>query len=182
MSEVAPWEILKRETKGTYRVFEVEQRRNRSPLSGKEGDFFVLKSSDWINVIPVTENNEVVLIEQYRHGSDTMEWEIPGGCVDPGESALDSAVRELREETGYEATEWLEIGTNSPNPALNTNVCTSFLARGAHRVGEQSLDGNEEIRVFLKPLAEIPRLIRSGKIRHSLVITAFYFLDHWSGS
>lgn len=172
------WITEQSQTMATYRVFSVARRRNRSPLSGHANDFFVLECPDWINVIPLTGNDEVVLIHQYRHGSDEVEWEIPGGCVDPGESPLAAAKRELAEETGYTASEWIELGRNSPNPALNNNLCYSFLAKGAVKTAEQNLDSSEEIAVTTVPLSRIPEMIRSGQIRHSLVITAFYFLDH----
>ena len=74
-----------------------------SPRTGKEHDFFVLDSVNWVNVIAVTPDQQLVMVEQYRHGSNTVELEIPGGMMDPGETdPVATAVRELREETGYE--------------------------------------------------------------------------------
>ena len=172
------WEVLKSVEIERYRIFSLKEVENRSPDSGKQGNFYVLDFPDWINVIPLTTNNEVVMVEQYRHGLDDITLEIPGGCVDPEDpSPLFAAQRELTEETGYSSDDWVEIGVNSPNPAINSNHCYSYLCRNTKLTQAQQLDGMEEIAVHLVPLDEIPELIQQKKIVHSLVITAFYFLD-----
>lgn len=147
-------------------------------------EYYILDAPDWVNVIALTEDEHVVLIEQFRHGTRQMTWEIPGGAVDPGESPRDAAARELLEETGYTADEFILLGTVRPNPAFLTNVCHTFLGRCARRTHRPSPDPGEEIRTWEAPLKEIPRFIAEGRIDHALVIAAFqwYWLKRGSGT
>jgi 8-oxo-dGTP pyrophosphatase MutT (NUDIX family) len=143
-------------------------------------DFYILESNDWINVIPLTAHDEVIMIRQYRHGSREVTLEIPGGLVDSGDTPKKAAVRELLEETGYQAKKWLKIGVVNPNPALFNNRCHTFLAQDVYKGTDPTPDQTEDIEVVLVPLADIPKLILKGKIDHAMVITAFcnYFLQH----
>jgi 8-oxo-dGTP pyrophosphatase MutT (NUDIX family) len=167
-----PWITIATEVLGTYPIFELSRSRQRSPSTGREHRFLRLDCPDWVNVIAVTESGDLVLIEQYRHGTDTMTTEIPGGAVDPGEEPAATAARELEEETGYRPTEIIEIGTVDPNPAFLSNRCWTYLALGCTADGETDLDPSEEIEVKLAPLADFGRLIDDGTITHSLVIAA----------
>jgi ADP-ribose pyrophosphatase len=177
---VKKWEILTSEIVSRHRIFSVRSQRSRSPDSGKEGQFFVIDAGNWVNVIALTEKDEVVLVEQYRHGNDEISLEIPGGCIDPADpSPLVAAQRELQEETGYSGQDWIELGWNAPNPALLSNRCYTYLARDVRLTGNQKLDGMEEINVLKVALADIPKLIADKTITHSLVITGFYYLDLW---
>ena len=167
-----PWITLSSEALGNYPIFELSRSRLRSPLSGREHAFLRLDCPDWVNVIAVTHDGRLVLVEQYRHGTDEMTIEIPGGAVDPGESPATSAGRELEEETGYRATELIEIGRVDPNPAFLSNRCWTYLAIGCRKDGTVNLDPSEEIEVSLAPLQDFGRLIDEGVITHSLVIAA----------
>ncbi len=175
-----PWNILFTEHRERLRIFGLRVDRAVSPRTGKAHDFYVLESGSWVNVIPITPAQEVVLIRQYRHGTREVTLEIPGGIVEPGDSPQEAARRELQEETGYEADEMVDLGFVHPNPAFLDNRCYTFIAKDARSAGAQTLDEKEDIEVLLKPLAEIPGLIREGAITHSLVVAAFYrlFMDH----
>lgn len=171
-----PWDIVSSARRESLRIFNLRVDRAVSPRTGKAHDFYVLESADWVNVIPITPEREVVLIRQYRHGTREVTLEIPGGIVEPGDSPPEAARRELLEETGYEAGELIELGFVHPNPAFLDNRCYFFLAPGALSTGLPSQDEKEDIHVLLKPLAEIRGLIRAGAITHSLVVAAFYRL------
>ena len=135
-------------------------------------------------MIPLTSDNDVVLIRQYRHGTRTITLEIPGGVIEGNDSPEEAARRELREETGYQASDMHLLGHVHPNPAFLDNICYTYLARDVSIVGEQEQDEREDIEVMLKPVEEIPSLIREGEITHSLILAAFYrfFMDLSSSS
>lgn len=163
---------------GGFKVFSVRRDRVRSARTGRPHDFYVLDCPDWVNVIALTSRNEVVLVRQFRAGTRTVTLEIPGGGVEAHDgSALVAARRELREETGHAAGSWKRIGVVNPNPAFQSNRCTTYLARGCRRVGDLMPDAGEDLAVELVPLRSIPGLIRKGTITHSLVIAAFHFLS-----
>jgi ADP-ribose pyrophosphatase len=156
-------------------VFKIRCDRHTSPTTGNEHDFFIIEPTNWVNIIAVTPDREVVLIEQYRYGSGNITLEIPGGMIDDGEDAAAAARRQMWEDTGYVSDRWELLGITEPNPAIQNNRCHTFLAHQAYRQDQQKLDTTEEIEVRLARLAEIPDLIRSQKITHALVITAFYY-------
>ena len=158
------------------RVFKVRRDYSTYPRDGRVHDFYVIEAPDWVNVIPLTEAGEVVLIELYRHGTEEVSLEIPGGMVDPGEEPHETAARELLEETGYEAREVVPLGRTRPNPAIQDNWLHTFLAPGAACRREPANAGTEQTRVRLVPAESVTALIAEGKITHSLVIAALHLL------
>lgn len=173
---VRPWEILRTRRDRSYRVFSLRTDTARSPRTQEVHDFFVLESSSWVNVIPITADQEVVLVRQYRHGTREVTLEIPGGLIEEGDTPEEAAARELYEETGYRATRWTDLGFVHPNPAIQNNRCYTFLAHDVYPAGTQALDDKEDIEVLKVPLEDIPGLIRRGLITHALVLVAFYRL------
>lgn len=141
---------------------------------------YVIETVDWVNVIALTDDRQLVMVEQYRHGSDTIELEIPGGMMDPEDaSPIAAGVRELREETGYEGANARVIGTIFPNPAIQTNTCHTVLVERCHWRHTIQLDHGEDLVTRLVPVDEVPRLVTAGRIQHSLVVVALYHFDLW---
>lgn len=177
---VRDWEKVESRPLADYRVFQVRQDWARSPRTGAVHDFYVMEMRPWVNIIALTPQEKVVMIHQYRHGTEAVGLEIPGGVVDPDDaSPAVAARRELIEETGYEPAEVIAIGKVAPNPAIQDNWCHSFLALGARPTGVQGLDAGEDIVVEEVALGEIPGLIGSGRVNHGLVVVAFYFLEQY---
>lgn len=175
---IEKWDKLGSTPQGQYSVFDVRKDHTRSPASGQEYEFYVIESPDWVNVIPLTPDGQVVCIRQYRHGTEEITLEVPGGVVDPEDGdPMQAARREMREETGYDSDDLVPLGAVAPNPTLQDNRCHTFLARNAQPNGTQALDGAEEIDVTLVDLDEVPALIKDGQINHALVVVAFYLLD-----
>jgi 8-oxo-dGTP pyrophosphatase MutT (NUDIX family) len=172
---IKKWKVIKSELLSANRVFSTRKDTSVSPITGEEHEFFVIETPDWVNIVAVTDTDEVLLIRQYRHGIESETIEIPGGCVDPEETPLEAAKRELLEETGYVSEDWSCIGEVIPNPAIQNNTCYTFLARGIIKEREPSFDTTEYIVTFTAPVEDIPRLVREKHITHSLVVSAFYW-------
>ena len=172
------WQVLEDHVYETFKIFRIRKSGRVNPRTGKRFDFFLMDGLDWVNVIAFTPKNEVVLVRQYRHGAECLTWEIPGGCVEPGEDPLVSAARELSEETGFKADSFEFLGTVLPNPAMQAMRCHCYLARNATRLGDQALDAGEDIAVEVRPFSEIVRMIQQGELTHSIVLSAFALLAH----
>lgn len=171
---VKPWKLVSSKKEKSFKIFDLRTDRAISPRTGEEHEFYVFESNEWVNIIPITKNKEVVLIRQYRHGVGDVILEIPGGIVEPGDTHHEAAIRELKEETGYSSSEMVYLGMAHANPAFLNNRCHTYVALDSFPDGPQDLDDKEDIEILLRPLDEIPRMIREGEISHSLILAAFY--------
>jgi ADP-ribose pyrophosphatase len=177
---IKPWEKIGSKQVGAYRIFTIRSDTKISPRTGKSHDFYVIDSAHWVNVIALTPDNQMVLVEQYRHGSNTVELEIPGGLMDAHDLRPEiSGVRELREETGYEGENARILGQCYANPAIMSNICYTVLIENCHCVHPVEFDSGEDLVTRLIPAAELPQLVASGKIAHPMVIVALTFFDLW---
>lgn len=151
----------------------------RMPNGTLIDDYYVLEYPGWVNAIALTESNEVVLIRQYRHGAEEIILELPGGCIDAGESPEEAIKRELLEETGYEFETIEFICKLYANPSTSGNITTSYIAKGGKKVQEQHLDGREEIEVLTFSISEFKKLVFENKLPQALhASAAFHALLH----
>jgi ADP-ribose pyrophosphatase len=169
---VQNWIINKEDTEYKVRIFEILKRNMTMPEKKKSGDFYIIKAPTWINVIPITKNGNIILVEQYRHGIHDVSLEIPGGVVDQGEEPIETAKRELLEETGYTSTKWRKIGRVSTNPAILTNYCETWLAEDCTNTHKLDPDEFEDLKVVELPVDELLGLIKDGVVHHALIVAA----------
>ncbi len=163
---------------GTARFDTLEHPQTKEPLRR-----VVIDAPTWVNVVALTPERRVVLVRQFRFGTERVTTEVPGGLVDPGEAPLAAARRELREETGYTSDAWSLLATIEPNPAFQSNLCLQFLAQDARRTHALELDPGEDIEVVLLDEDEVRREVLEGEINHSLVVCALArVLDLRAGS
>ena len=171
---VTPWKVLEsHHPRPGFRIDKCELG------NGHLLDAYILEFRSWANVVALTENNEVVLIKQYRHGVKEVMWEIPGGVEDDEEDPMEGGKRELLEETGYTAKDFIQLGKLYPNPAIQTNSMYYFLALGAEKVAEQELDDGEDIEVHLVPLDELIEMIKRGEFPHALQVAALFLATNY---
>ncbi len=175
--QVEIWKRVESQTIADCRIFKVREDLCERASDGERHTFFVTENPDWVNVIALTKEKEVVLIEQFRQGTEEITLEIPGGMIDDGEDAKDAAQRELLEETGYSSNEFVFLGKSRPNPAIQTNWMYHYLALNCEKTRETAFDEHESLLTKLASLSEVENLIKSGEITHSLVLAGFYYLN-----
>ncbi len=174
MSKIEPW--VRKETRqlADCRIFSVSESISVCPRTDDEHRFYFIDTADWVNIVPITTDNEVVFIRQFRHGTEQITLEIPGGMVDPGEEPGTAAVRECMEESGFRAGQVESLGILSPNPAIFPNRLHTYLATECERVAEIANTSTEHTEVELVPLAQLPDLLQRGVIDHALVVATLW--------
>lgn len=178
LSLVTPWKVTEGRELARTPIFTVRTRHCESTDAPvRSGEFTYLDSPDWCNIVALTDDDHVVMIEQFRYGTAEVTLELPGGVIDPGEAPADACRRELLEETGYAGAAVEMIGSVAVNPAMQNNACHFGLVRGARLVGPQQPDEHEQIGVRLVPRAHVRGLVAENIIKHSLTVAALYHFE-----
>ena len=164
------------------RITDIESRSAKCERTGKEDTFYKFLFSDWVNVIAITRNREILLVKQFRFGTNQVELEIPGGGINRGEDPVEAGCRELFEETGYAGKNGRVIGKVCPNPAIQDNLCYTILVEDVESIGAQKQDDMEDIEIVLMDIEEIEQMAHGGDISHGLVLNALMFYNFWKQS
>jgi ADP-ribose pyrophosphatase len=175
MDDALSWQEIHSSLIQACGIFDLyrSRRRNRS----REGDFYLLRARNWVNVVPVLPGPDGVrflMVRQYRQGIEGVTVEFPAGLVEEGEKPDRAAARELLEETGCRAR-LVPIGTIAPNPAFMDNLCYSFLAEDLQRVAEPSLDELELLEVVEVPAAILEQAIGTAPFLNSMTALAYFW-------
>ncbi len=181
-SSIHPWPRRSSTVRGRYRIFDVAEEEFDRPDGAASHSFFVIEAADWVNVVPITPDDRVVLVRQFRVGTGEVSIEVPGGMVDPGEADPSAAaLRELEEETGYVAESIAHSASIAPNPAILRNHLHMYVARGVRPIGAAHPDADELVEAFEATWDEIDAMVRAGQVTHALTLTALLYARYLKG-
>jgi 8-oxo-dGTP pyrophosphatase MutT (NUDIX family) len=165
-----PWKRVRKGERADHQILRIGEDVFADPRDGEERSRVIIEADDWANVVPITTDGDVVLVKQFRFGTQRISLELPGGVVDRGEDPAATVARELEEETGYRAGRVLSLGSYSPNPAHFTNRVHAFVALDCSRAHEGAPDDGEDVAVEVVPKARVVELVRDGRIAHALML------------
>lgn len=147
------------------------------PNSVEIPNYYILEYPNWVNVIAITKENQFVMVHQYRHGIQKRLYELPAGVCDPTDpSPLESAKRELLEETGYGGGDWQEYSVISANPGTHNNLCYCFLATNVEKISEQHLEETEDLKTAILSLEEVKQLLINDEIKQAMHVAPLWKL------
>lgn len=174
------WKKLGSREVASTRIFTVDSVDFQHPARAKPQDFFVIRAPDWVNVLALTPDHRIVLVRQFRYGSDEFSLEIPGGVIDQGEDPIAAGLRELQEETGYVGRNARLLGSVRPNPAMQNNRCHLVLVEEARPDAAIDWDPDEEMEILALPVDEVYARAYRGDITHAMVLDALLlFMPVW---
>lgn len=169
---VEPWKTTAESLEYTTNIFKVFKREMEIVSENHKAVFSILEAPDWVNIMALTPDKKVILVEQFRYGTREATLELAGGVCDPGETPQEAAARELLEETGFAGDPPVTLGKISSNPAFQTNHTHTVLITNCKKVSRQNLDENERITVHTIPLKDFLGFVESGTIHHAFVVAA----------
>ena len=170
------WKILSSEYLFIDLWFRVRKDKCLTPEGKLIDPYYVYEFPNWVTALALTEDQQIVMVRQYRHALGETCLEIPGGCVDDTDPDFQTAIaRELLEETGYQFSDYHYLGRTSANPSTNNNLMHMFLATGGRKIADQKLDGNEEIQVELYSIEEVKKMLRDNQIVQAMHTTCMLY-------
>jgi 8-oxo-dGTP pyrophosphatase MutT (NUDIX family) len=160
------WERIHSEYGPSLRLFKVRWDTVLNPRNQHSARMTILEGPDSVQIAAITPQYEILLVRQYRFGSQDYHWELPGGLVDPGELPEQAAKRELQEETGWKADNWQQLGSNPANPVFMSSYIHTFLATGLSGNHPRQLDQGEDIEWSLLPVGQLREELLQGTFAH----------------
>lgn len=167
-----PWTSKQTKAGPLLPLFDVDLTTFINPRNGFELEAVVLHARHTVNVVCITNDSQLILVEQFRFGAGKFFQELPAGIIDPEESPLQAAQRELKEETGFISTQWSLLGTSYINPSYVDNVCHHFLAKDARSEGLAANEDSEDIAVRFYPIDDVRMLVKDGTIHDAMTRAA----------
>ena len=146
---------------------------------GSSGGREYIRHPGAVAIVPLFDDGTVLLERQFRYPHRRAFIEVPAGKLDAGEPPLDTAKRELLEETGYAAGEWTRLGTMHTAIAYTDEAIALFLCKKLNRVGEPKLDPGEFVETLIVPFEEALAMVRDGRITDSKSVCSLLWVDKW---
>ncbi|MCL7988457.1 NUDIX hydrolase [Sphingobacterium sp. lm-10] len=176
-----PWKVLQSEyiIKRPWATLRVDQVQ--LPNGAVKDEYYILEYPKWVNMVGLTEDNEIIFARQYRHGAEKVLLELPAGVVEEGEEPETAARREMMEETGYAFDEVTEICQLYANPATSGNITYTYVMKGGRKVAEQQLDDSEDIEVVILSVEDAKKLLLENGIGQALHTSALFYVLHHEG-
>ena len=172
------WDKLESEILIKASLFNIRKDRMYNKSEEIAFDITVMESGDAVNVIPVTKEDEIVFAEQFRFGTEEITIELPGGMMDPGEDFIQTAQRELLEETGYVGTDFSYLGKTASHPVFMNSYIHHILALDVELKADTRFDAGEMVNVILIPKSKVKEMMKSGAFNHPHAIAALVrYLD-----
>lgn len=172
-----PWSVRSSQILLDRRWLRLRQEHVVLPSGAEIAEFHVISAPDWVAALALTDDDRIVLVDQYRHGVGRISRELPAGIIEPEETPLAAAQRELREETGFVADDWTPLLEVATEPSRHTARAHFYFARGARRAFAPALDESEDIEVRCVPRASLMAEVQSGAIVHGVHVAAILMAE-----